>query len=76
MYFVRDLDSKNGTHINDQKLTDEELLREGDVIKIGTTELIIEPGIALKSTDDSRSVSPSTTTKICCQIPWSFASMI
>ena len=53
MYFVRDLESKNGTHINDQKLSDEELLREGDVIKIGTTELIIEPGIALKTAEDS-----------------------
>src|ERR1043165_5056822 len=36
MYFVRDLDSKNGTYVNDDRLGDEELLREGDVIKIGT----------------------------------------
>ncbi len=47
MYFVRDLDSKNGTLINDTALTDEELLREGDVIKIGSTELAYESGIAL-----------------------------
>ena len=47
MFFVRDLDSKNGTFINEDRLTDEELLRESDVIKIGTTELIFESGAAL-----------------------------
>ena len=36
MFYVRDLDSKNGTYINTDKLEDEELLREGDVIKIDT----------------------------------------
>jgi pSer/pThr/pTyr-binding forkhead associated (FHA) protein len=50
MYFVRDLDSKNGTLVNDQRITDEELLREGDIIKIGSTELIFESGIALSDT--------------------------
>jgi len=53
MWFVRDLDSKNGTSINDDKLKDEELLRPGDVIKIGTTEMIFEAGSA--STDDDSS---------------------
>src|SRR3954470_15699065 len=52
MFFVRDLDSKNGTYVNDDRLGDEELLREGDVIKIGTTELAYESGAAL-SDDDS-----------------------
>jgi len=53
MYFVRDLDSKNGSYINDDMLQDEELLREGDVIKIGTTELIFESGVALNDDDSS-----------------------
>jgi pSer/pThr/pTyr-binding forkhead associated (FHA) protein len=53
MYFVRDLDSKNGTYVNDEKIGDEELLREGDVIKIGSTELVYESGAAL--TDDEPS---------------------
>ena len=52
MWFVRDLDSKNGTFLNDEKLKDEELLRAGDVIKIGTTEMIFETGAA-SSDDDS-----------------------
>jgi pSer/pThr/pTyr-binding forkhead associated (FHA) protein len=47
MYFVRDLGSKNGTHLNEQPLTQEELLRVGDVIRIGTTEIIFEGGVAL-----------------------------
>src|SRR3954469_18057491 len=53
MYFVRDLDSKNGTFVNDEKVTDEELLREGDVIKIGSTELIYEAGAAMSDEDSS-----------------------
>lgn len=57
MYFVRDLDSKNGTFINDDKLEDEELLREGDIIKIGTTEMVFESGIALTDSDSGQQVS-------------------
>ncbi len=38
MYFIRDLQSRNGTLVNG-KLIDEELLREGDVIQIGETEI-------------------------------------
>ena len=54
MYFVRDLDSKNGTYVNDERLGDEELLREGDVIKIGTTELMFESGAALADDSSAR----------------------
>jgi FHA domain/GAF domain len=54
MFFVRDLDSKNGTYINDDRLGDEELLREGDVIKIGTTELVFEGGTALADDSSAR----------------------
>ncbi len=54
MFFVRDLDSKNGTYVNDDRLGDEELLREGDVIKIGTTELVYESGTALADDSSAR----------------------
>ncbi len=57
MYFVRDLESKNGTYVNDERLGDEELLREGDVIKIGTTELIFEGGTALADEDSSHRIA-------------------
>jgi pSer/pThr/pTyr-binding forkhead associated (FHA) protein len=57
MYFVRDLDSKNGTFINEDRLADEELLRESDVIKIGTTELIFESGAALADDDSSARIA-------------------
>jgi HD-GYP domain-containing protein (c-di-GMP phosphodiesterase class II) len=53
MWFVRDMESKNGTSINDEKLMDEELLRAGDVIKIGTTEMIFETGTAASDDDSS-----------------------
>jgi len=41
MYFVRDLDSRNGTLVNGE-LIDEELLRAGDIIQIGETEFAYE----------------------------------
>ena len=41
MYFVRDLNSRNGTLVNGE-LIDEELLREGDLIQIGETEFAYE----------------------------------
>jgi hypothetical protein len=57
MWFVKDLDSKNGTYVNDEKLEDEELLRYGDVIKIGTTEIVFEQGSAIADDDSSNRVS-------------------
>ena len=57
MWFVRDLDSKNGTHVNDERLADEELLRHGDIIRIGKTELAFENGAALASDDSSARIS-------------------
>ncbi|MCS6969898.1 MAG: FHA domain-containing protein [Planctomycetota bacterium] len=56
MWFVRDLDSKNGTFVNDERLQDEELLRYGDIIKIGATELIFEAGSSLQD-ESSDSIS-------------------
>lgn len=51
MWFVRDLESKNGTYVNSEPLEDEELLREGDVIRIGTVELVYETGVAVGDSD-------------------------
>jgi HD-GYP domain-containing protein (c-di-GMP phosphodiesterase class II) len=43
MVFVRDLNSRNGTYVNDERI-EEELLREGDIIRLGTTEIVFESG--------------------------------
>src|SRR6185503_19795757 len=39
LYFVRDLSSRNGTFVNDRRIT-EVVLREGDQIRIGATVLL------------------------------------
>ncbi len=49
MHFVRDLGSKNGTFVNDQR-AEEELLKEGDQIRIGETVLVFETGAATAPT--------------------------
>ena len=45
MFFIRDLGSRNGTFVNEEKVT-EELLRVGDEVKIGTTILVFEDRLA------------------------------
>jgi putative nucleotidyltransferase with HDIG domain len=41
MVFIRDLDSKNGTFVNDEKIA-EELLQVGDKVRIGNTIFVFE----------------------------------
>lgn len=41
-YFVEDLNSRNGTYVNDKKITGKVLLREGDVIRVGQTRLMVD----------------------------------
>jgi HD-GYP domain-containing protein (c-di-GMP phosphodiesterase class II) len=41
MYFIRDLDSRNGTYVNEERVR-EELLRDGDEVRIGSTILLFE----------------------------------
>ena len=36
MFFIRDLDSRNGTFVNEERIN-EELLRDGDEVRIGST---------------------------------------
>lgn len=41
VYFIRDLDSRNGTFVNDDSIR-EEILRYGDRIRVGNTVLVFE----------------------------------
>ena len=41
MVFIRDLESRNGSFVNEEKVV-EELLREGDVVRVGGTQLLFE----------------------------------
>lgn len=43
MVFIRDLGSKNGTFVNDERVT-EELLQLGDKIRVGNTNFVYEEG--------------------------------
>ena len=51
MCFVRDLDSKNGTFVNDNRIS-EEMLRDGDRIQIGGTIIVFEPMAGGRSDDE------------------------
>jgi len=47
MFFIRDLGSRNGTYLNDERLKEKEeaLLRVGDQVRIGSTLIVFEePG--------------------------------
>ena len=41
MVFLHDLGSRNGSYVNGERVT-EELLREGDTIRVGATQLVFE----------------------------------
>jgi hypothetical protein len=45
MYFIRDLESRNGTFVNDKPIQ-EEILRVGDQIRLGNTSLVFEDRVA------------------------------
>jgi HD-GYP domain-containing protein (c-di-GMP phosphodiesterase class II)/pSer/pThr/pTyr-binding forkhead associated (FHA) protein len=51
MCFVRDLNSTNGTYVNDVKIT-EESLKAGDEMLIGTTILVFEDVVPSRSSGD------------------------
>ncbi len=51
MCFIRDLDSKNGTFVNDTRIT-EEMLRDGDRIQIGGTVILFEAAGGARTDED------------------------
>jgi len=56
MFFIRDLESKNGTFLNDERVL-EELLQVGDKIKIGTTVFVFEEsGVAVEGPEPDQEV--------------------
>lgn len=62
MCFLRDLESRNGTFLNDARV-DEEMLREGDRIQIGATVIVYEDSARdtdFEFTDDEEDDSSST----------------
>jgi len=52
MYFLRDLDSRNGTFLNEERVTkdDQALLRMGDLVRIGSTQLVFEENTPARET--------------------------
>jgi response regulator RpfG family c-di-GMP phosphodiesterase/pSer/pThr/pTyr-binding forkhead associated (FHA) protein len=57
MVFLHDLDSRNGSFVNGERVK-EELLREGDVIRVGATQLVFE---SLRSKNDDLEYDESGT---------------
>ncbi|MCZ6603377.1 MAG: GAF domain-containing protein [Planctomycetota bacterium] len=51
MYFIRDLGSRNGTYVNEERI-EEELLRVNDRVRVGNTELVFREGPASKDIPD------------------------
>lgn len=52
---VTDLDSQNGTHVNDVLISEPTLLKEGDMLRIGATLLSVPPNKRSKSTTSTSS---------------------
>jgi sigma-B regulation protein RsbU (phosphoserine phosphatase) len=56
-YVLRDLGSKNGTHVNEVLVTEERVLKSGDRIRVGDTVLVFE-------SEPQESAPSDTTTRI------------
>ncbi len=64
MYFIRDLESKNGTFVNDERIA-EELLQVGDKIKIGSTLFAFEEtGVAQEAQPPERNIQFSSVEQL------------
>ena len=60
-YFIRDLESRNGTFVNDEEVKVQRKLEEGDRIQIGNTIFSFH---AMKGKDKTRIVKKSSKGKI------------
>jgi pSer/pThr/pTyr-binding forkhead associated (FHA) protein len=58
---IKDLNSTNGTFINDQPVTGESVLKPGQTLRLGTVELKLETGGAASAPASAASVAPAKT---------------
>ena len=59
---IKDLNSTNGTFINDQPVTDESVLKPGQTLRLGTVELKLETGGAASAPANAASDAPAAKT--------------
>jgi len=62
MVFIRDMGSRNGSFVNEERVQ-EELLREGDVVRVGATHLVFEsnPAAAVRDVEYDEEEQPFKT---------------
>lgn len=53
VYILRDLNSTNGTHVNERRIEEPQLLRQGDVIRMGNTVMTVQIGSVLASREEA-----------------------
>jgi HD-GYP domain-containing protein (c-di-GMP phosphodiesterase class II)/pSer/pThr/pTyr-binding forkhead associated (FHA) protein len=68
LFFIRDLESRNGTFVNEKRVT-EELLRVGDQVRVGSTTLVFEDRLTfdssrIMSNDPQPIASPTSTIQL------------
>jgi len=62
-WFLRDLDSSNGTDINGQRVSEMRALRNGDEILIGRSRLIFHDGVSIDRSTSKKDPLPRRTPK-------------
>jgi pSer/pThr/pTyr-binding forkhead associated (FHA) protein len=58
---IKDLNSTNGTFINDQPVTTESVLKPGQTLRLGTVELKLENGAAASAPANAATDAPAKT---------------
>jgi pSer/pThr/pTyr-binding forkhead associated (FHA) protein len=62
-YTVRDLGSRNGTHVNDEKITKEVPLKEGDELRVGPLKFRVAARESKKDSPGIPKLAPATNDK-------------
>ncbi|MBL6706741.1 MAG: sigma 54-interacting transcriptional regulator [Planctomycetaceae bacterium] len=62
-WVVRDLGSSNGTHVNNQEITGQTTLQEGDSVQIGSANLVFTHDLTRKLNSQSASIESDTRVK-------------
>src|SRR3954470_3999010 len=62
-WMVRDLGSRNGTHVNDEKITKEVPLKDGDELRVGPLVFRVAAVPSSEAPADAPNAKPATTSK-------------
>jgi sigma-B regulation protein RsbU (phosphoserine phosphatase) len=63
-YFVKDTGSRNGTLVNGERISQPRELSTGDIIGVGNTKIVFEPGTSISFLKDKGTAEPTSSVSL------------